>query len=89
MSTHEVAELIEKGKRIDRKWNIYKILTVVICCFSCTFYLGEHIGDWEQWRKNTDNSITSIQQWQAEFQHAKNQVMNQKNRNAIVKTGNE
>ncbi len=85
----ELAELIQKGKAIDIKWNIYKIVSVVatilISITGSTLYIGYQMGDWRAWRTSTTNDITEIKSWKQGIQSSLNSQRAEYNRNIKIK----
>ncbi len=68
----EIAELIQKGKAFDKKWNLYKIGSGMLTILWATLYLGSQIGDWREWRRRTDNDIIEIKTWKQNIQVTQN-----------------
>ena len=63
----EIIQIIDAGKKLDRKFNFVKIAIALGSLFSflCTFvwavfYLGSIKGDWYNWRSDVDKDRTEF-----------------------------
>jgi len=81
----ELAELMQRGRAFDKKWNVYKIITVIVTVLGSTMYLGSQVGDWREWRRHTDSDLTEIKQWKQNTQTAANNQRAAYNRSIKIK----
>ena len=60
----EERELLEKvaiAMEAAKKWSLYKILTGICCTGLIIFGLGQKVGDWSNWRSNTDKRLDKLE----------------------------
>ena len=81
----EILKFIEAGKAVDRKWNIYKIITAIACTFITIFGAGAWFGDWRTWRVDVDKDRSEFWQYMRSGQSVKNEVQAQHNKSVVFK----
>lgn len=70
---HEILTLIEAGKALDKRWNIYKILTVILAFTTTIIFIGIDIGNWQAWKSATERRVTNLEAFKETVQNAKNE----------------
>ena len=73
MSNNEIAELIKSAEAVNKKWSIYKITAWVVGCICLIISFGIQVGDWKQWRVNTDGRISRLESGQGNNQLTSNE----------------
>lgn len=58
---HEILELIAASRKVDQKWNFYKIFTIMIIGIGGILTVGMQLGDWRLWRTNMDSRVSKIE----------------------------
>jgi len=84
-----IAEVVEQStassKKIDVRWNKYKILTLVLCSFGSVFGAGAWFGDWRGWRIDVDKDRQEFRTHIDNSQSEKNILRAEYNKSIVVK----
>ena len=81
----EIAELISAAKKVDVRWNVYKILTALGCTVLAIFACGSWFGNWSNWRGEVDKDRIEFHAHIDNIQSEKNAERAEKNKNINVK----